>query len=228
MFAEAGSTRRSELVRSYHRDGYVVVRQVLSPATLRACREHLDRLSGTCAVAGSILAAPLAQDRFLAGIARGRGLTDIAASLLGARPEPFAATYIVKPPRRGLPAFWHQDGHPWQQRLGITSAVTLWIALDPVDRANGGLCVVPGSQGLEAKPLRPRPDQPSVFGAEIDPLLVDTGRATALQLAPGDLSAHGPRLIHGSPPNRSARLRRALAVRYRPAPIGRRSASAVW
>jgi ectoine hydroxylase-related dioxygenase (phytanoyl-CoA dioxygenase family) len=56
-----------------------------------------------------------------------------------------------------------------------------------------------------------------VFGREIAPHLVESGLAQNLILSAGDVSAHHPNLIHGSWPNRSGYLRRALAIRYRSA-----------
>jgi ectoine hydroxylase-related dioxygenase (phytanoyl-CoA dioxygenase family) len=160
--------------------------------------------------------APLTGDVFLSGIAHDPRLSGIASCLLDALAVPFGCTYFVKEPAHGLPALWHQDGYPWQTQLGITRAVTLWIALDPAHEDNGCLRVIPGSHTLAAEPLRLRPDYPSLFGAEIDPDLVEAGRARSLILTPGDASAHHPNLIHSSLSNRSAHPRRALAVRYRP------------
>lgn len=194
-----------------------MIRAVLDGATVTACIEHLRHLQGGEDGTGPIVTAPLAQDTFLAGIADDPRLSGVAGSILGAAPVPFGCTYLVKEPRCGLPVWWHQDGHPWRTRLGITEAVTLWIALDSAGAENGGLRVIPGSHVLDAQPLRPRVDPPSVFGSEIDPALVDEPRARLLTLAPGDVSAHHPNLIHGSAPNRSSDHRRALAVRYRPA-----------
>jgi hypothetical protein len=142
-----------------------------------------------------IVTAPLTTDTYLAGIARSLALTALAGCLLEAEPVPFGCTYFVKEPRRGLPVLWHQDGHPWEIRLGITQAVTLWIALDRADEHTGGLQVIPASHVLAAQPLRSHQGQPNVFGSEIDPLLVDETVARPLRLAPGDVSAHHPNLI---------------------------------
>lgn len=163
------------------------------------------------------MTAALATDHFLAEMADDPRLSSIARDILEAEPVAFGCTYIVKEPRHGLAALWHQDGHPWRTRLGVTEAVTLWVALDPADENSGGLRVIPGSHALAAQPLRPSTGPASVFGSEIDPGLVDETRARQLTLNPGDVSAHHPHLIHGSLPNRSEHVRRALAVRYRPA-----------
>jgi ectoine hydroxylase-related dioxygenase (phytanoyl-CoA dioxygenase family) len=201
---------------TYRRDGYVVIRTVLDRDSVAAAVVHLHELQAGAALTGPVVMVPFERDRFLANLVVDRRLATIAGSLLGTEPIAFGCTYFVKEPRYGLPVRWHQDGYPWQTQLGIVAAVTLWIALDAADESNGGLRVIPGSQHLAAQPLQPSPDGPSVFGAQIDPGLVDCTLARPLRLSPGDVSAHHPNLIHGSGPNRSQRPRRALAIRYRP------------
>lgn len=200
----------------YRSDGFVVIPAVLDEPTVASCLDHLQLLSAGVRPSGPIVTAPLGSDPFLAGMAADPRLAAIACCLLGSEPAPFGCTYIVKEPRGGPAVLWHQDGYPWQTRLGITEAVTLWIALDAADEVNGGLRVIPGSHLLAAQPLRPNSSAANVFGSEIDPGLVDPALAHQLSLAPGDVSAHHPHLIHGSLPNPSARPRRALVIRYRP------------
>ncbi len=188
--------------------GHVTVRAVLDEATLEAARRHLASLPGD-----ALRTAPLT-DPFLARISADPRLVAIAAEVLGPPVEAFAATYLAKPAGVGLPALWHQDGHPWQERLAGADAVTLWVALDPSTPENGCLRLVPGSHRLPLHRLRPNDAVPSLFGVELDPQLVDEAAAVDVVLAAGDVSVHHPNLVHGSGPNRSDRPRRALAVRY--------------
>ena len=208
---------RLEMVEQYRRDGFVVVRAVCEPAFLTACTGHLQRLRAAQRHPGPIVTAALTIDGSLAGLACHPRLTEIAGCLLGAPCVAFGCTYFVKEPWRGPAVLWHQDGYPWRTRFGIGEAVTLWVALDRSDQDTGGLMVIPGSHTVAAQPLRPHPGQSDVFGYEIDPALVDAARARPITLLPGDVSAHHPNIIHGSGPNRSAHLRRGLAIRYRPA-----------
>jgi ectoine hydroxylase-related dioxygenase (phytanoyl-CoA dioxygenase family) len=163
-------------------------------------------------------------------------LAGLAAALLGGPVVCFGRTFVVKAGGGADPVLWHQDGHPWQAR-GIINAVTLWVPLDPTGPENGGLAVIPASHRLAAQPLRPGGRVPAggggpadgkgegeagaggggrgdVFGGGIDPELVDEGQAVFLEMAPGDVSAHHPRLIHGSGPNWTRSLRRSLVLRY--------------
>jgi phytanoyl-CoA hydroxylase len=208
---------RTAEVSGYRRDGFVILPAVLDQAMVKACAEHLRHLQAREHSTGPIVTAPLSSDQFLAGIAGDPLLSAIAGGLLQADPIPFGCTYIVKEPRHGLPVLWHQDGYPWRTQLRIAEAVSLWVALDLTGGDNGGLRVIPGSHALAAQPLHPSSTEPSVFGYEMDARLVDATRAQQLKLAPGDVAAHHPNLIHGSPPNRSEQPRRALVIRYRPA-----------
>ena len=52
---------------------------------------------------------------------------------------------------------------------------------------------------------------------DLPPEVVDAGRAECVTMRRGDLSLHDSYLVHGSEPNRSARRRAALTIRYVPA-----------
>jgi phytanoyl-CoA hydroxylase len=184
-----------------------VVRAVVPLDVVERSITHLETVPGDALRTGPI-------DDFFAEVIE--LLTPLAGDVLASDVEAFGATYVVKPAFDGLPTRWHQDGHPWEQR-GITSAVSIGIALDPSTRANGCLLVIPGSHRLDAQPLRPVADPPNVFGAEIDPALVDESLAVAVELEPGDASIHHPNLIHGAEPNTSATPRRTLVLRYQAA-----------
>jgi ectoine hydroxylase-related dioxygenase (phytanoyl-CoA dioxygenase family) len=194
---------------TYEDRGHVTVPGVLDAATVAAALDHLAGLPGE-----ALRTAPLT-DPFFASICVDPRLVALASEVLGGPVAAFGATYLVKPPGVGLPALWHQDGEPWQARLGGAAAVTLWVALDPSTPANGCLRVVPGTHRLPLHSLRPNAEVPSIFGVELDPALVDEAAAEDVVLAAGDVSVHHPNLVHGSGPNPSDRPRRALAVRYR-------------
>ena len=180
---------------------------MVGDAYLDAARDWLATLPGD----GALRTGPL---ELLGALVDEPALVTLATDALGAPVAPFGCTFIVKPPRTGLPARWHQDGDPWEAR-GITEAVSLGVAIDPTTEANGCLRVIPGSHRLPPQRLRPIEDPPNIFGVEIDSALVDESRAIALPLAPGDVSLHLPSLIHGSEPNTSDTPRTTLVIRYR-------------
>ena len=196
----------------YRECGFVLVAGLVDAATVAACRDHLERIEG--AADGHMWAVGPGGDAFLDGVAGDARLAGLARALLGRAPVPFGYTYFQKPAGTGLAARWHQDGHPWRTQLGVTSAVTLWIALDPTGADNGALVFLPGSHTRPAQPLVAH-DGPSMFGVEMATGPADGSQAVTVGMDPGDVCAHHPDVVHSSGPNRSTGTRRALALRYR-------------
>jgi ectoine hydroxylase-related dioxygenase (phytanoyl-CoA dioxygenase family) len=143
-------------------------------------------------------------------------LLDLVEAILGPGVVLFSSCWVVKPPRTGRAAAWHQDGGTWP--LDPLEAVTLWVALDDADAGNGALRVVPGSQRSGLLP-HARDDTrlaTELFNVAVAPEAVDEAAAVDVVLRAGDVSAHHPALVHGSGPNLSERPRRALVARYHP------------
>ncbi|MGH8988680.1 MAG: phytanoyl-CoA dioxygenase family protein [Acidimicrobiales bacterium] len=206
---------REETALAYRQDGFAVVTGVLDGPAIAASLEDLGYWRARQGLGPDAAIVPVRLDdpdgRRIAGDPR---IGAIASALLEVPAVAFGVTFLCKPAGHGPPALWHQDGEPWTARLGGSQALTVWIALDDTDSANGCLRVIPGSHSLHAQPLRVADKEPSLFGVEMDPALVDETRAVDLPLRAGDASVHHPSLVHGSGPNRSDRPRRALAVRY--------------
>lgn len=203
---------------SWKADGFVVARGVLDPADLAGLVDHLERLLAPSPPAASsgLLAGTVVDDPvWMAAVADPR-LLDLVEALLGPGVALFSSCWVVKPPRVGRAAAWHQDGGTWP--LDPLVAVTLWVALDDADPVNGGLSVVPGSHRAGLLP-HDRDDgrlATELFNVTLPAGTVDEAAAVHLELRAGDVSAHHPALVHGSGPNLSDRPRRALVVRYHP------------
>ena len=199
-------------------DGWAVARQVLDGATVAGLRDHLETLLAPrpAAAESGLLAGVVVDDPvWLAAVSDSR-LLDLVEALLGPGVVLFSSCWVVKPPRTGRPAAWHQDGGTWP--LEPLDAVTLWVALDDADAGNGTLRVVPGSHRAGLLP-HDRDDARlanELFNVALPAEHVDEAAAVDVVLRAGDVSAHHPALIHGSGPNRSDRPRRALVARYHP------------
>jgi len=110
----------------------------------------------------------------------------------------------------------HQDNFYLKVEPGTCLAA--WIALDPADRENGGLEVVPGTHKMDI--FCPEESDRSVsFTREYVP--VPPGlKSVPVNLDPGDVLFFNGSLVHGSQPNRTAnRFRRSFICHY----IGRSS-----
>lgn len=127
---------------------------------------------------------------------------------------------VIKNPNTGSVP-WHQDYAYWPI-ANPDDAVTVWIALDSIGPANGAMQVAPGSQFAgerlpvwfkdgssfmqnERPGIRPVPQDPTLEGYPI---------ITYEILAPGQCAIHSSLVWHGSTPNTTANIRRALVLRY--------------
>ena len=110
----------------------------------------------------------------------------------------------------------HQDNFFLKVEPGTCLAA--WIALDPADRENGGLEVVPGTHRMDLF-CPEEADESLSFPRDLVPIPPGL-QAVPLDLIPGDVLFFNGSLVHGSQPNRTAnRFRRSLICHY----IGRSS-----
>ena len=139
---------------------------------------------------------------------------DAVESILGPDILCWGSSLFVK--EANDPGFvaWHQDSYYWG--LEPDDVVSAWIALYPSTIENGAMRVIPGSQTMP--PLSHRKSATDsanmLFTHEELAEDVDEAKAVDLTLAQGDMSLHHIKILHGSPPNRSAGRRMGYAIRY--------------
>ena len=137
------------------------------------------------------------------------------AQLFGEEPLAAQSMLYFKPAGARGQAL-HQDNFYLKVEPG--TCIAAWVPLDKVDRENGGLEVVPGTQKMD------------IFCPEEADLTVSFTReyvppppglsAVPVDLDPGDVLFFNGSLVHGSGPNRSRdRFRRSFICHY----IGRSS-----
>ncbi len=189
----------------FHRDGYA------GPFTL--CSEQ--EMAGVRVAAERELLGE--QTEVLARHIDSRLVWDLCAhpavvrrvsGLLGRDLLVWSSALFVKPPgAKGIP--WHQDIAYWHLEPGIT--VSAWLAIDPARVENSCVQVIPGSH----KTVLPRVEAGGwAFKKMADPSLFDSSGAVDMELSPGQFFLFNERVLHGSPPNSSARRRLGLSVRY--------------
>ncbi|MGI9473692.1 MAG: phytanoyl-CoA dioxygenase family protein [Rubripirellula sp.] len=137
----------------------------------------------------------------------------LAETLLEDDVAPKNLQYFNKPPQTGMATPPHQDGYYFM--LDPCEAVTMWLALDPVDEENGCVRYVRGSH---LKGMRPHSRTTTLGfsqGIEYYPSPEDAAREIAAPANPGDLLVHHAMTIHRADANRSTtRQRRALGFIY--------------
>ncbi len=213
----------------FDRDGYVVVRQLLSPGEFAELNANLERyirdvvpgLPATDAFYDVDRSQPeslkqlhrMAQDPYFADYRNQPTWRALAEALVGEAATTDDPEWFNKPPlsKTGTPP--HQDNFYFS--LKPCRVVTIWMALDVVDDENACVRYVPGSH---LAPTRPH-HRSGTLGfsqtiADYGP--ADVAREVPIHLQPGDVMAHHGNLIHLAGANRSAtRHRRAFAMVYK-------------
>ncbi|GAC1366903.1 MAG: hypothetical protein NVS2B12_05680 [Ktedonobacteraceae bacterium] len=148
-------------------------------------------------------------------------LAVILQDLLGEEPLAAQSMLYFKPARAKGQAL-HQDN--LYLRVEPGTCLAAWVALDPADRENGGLEVVPGTHKMDLF-CPDEADEALSFTRDFVPVPAGL-EAVSIDLAPGDVLFFNGSLVHGSQPNRTEnRFRRSFICHY----IGRSSERmALW
>ncbi|HEY8455022.1 MAG TPA: phytanoyl-CoA dioxygenase family protein [Actinopolymorphaceae bacterium] len=217
-------------VAAFHRDGFLVIRQLTSPGEIEQLREIYDRLfserrdfaagdrlelAGIDSDGHETLPQILNPERYAPELAqmkaRERGFA-IARQLLGPDTVRMGDHAIRKPPRHGAATPWHQDEAYWDPALEY-DAVSIWMPLQEATPENGCMQFVPGSHRNDVLPHRHISDDPNVEALEYDGD-VSSMPVTVCPLAPGDATVHGSRTLHYAGPNESDIPRRAYIMGF--------------
>ncbi len=223
----------AEQIRQFHERGYIVVRGLYGPDEVRELLDTFMAMHAGGPIPGCFSPVPpeeaggdplkryprMMHPHRVNDVAL-RYLLDprvgaILADLFGEVPLAAQSMLYFKPAGARGQAL-HQDNFYLNVEPG--TCIAGWVALDRVDRENGGLEVVPGTHAMD------------IFCPEEADLAVSFTRdfvpvpegleAVPVDMAPGDVLFFNGSLVHGSGPNRSAdRFRRSFIGHY----IGRSS-----
>lgn len=139
-----------------------------------------------------------------------RGVMHVLADLFEEEPIASQSMFYYKPPGARGQAL-HQDNFYLKVEPG--TCIAAWTAVDRVDEENGGLMVVPQTNGLDV--LCPEQADPAVsFTTEL--VRPPEGKqAVPVIMEPGDVLFFNGSMIHGSYPNTSQdRFRRSFICHY--------------
>ena len=236
----------ADQIESYERDGYVVVKDVLTGAEmaeLRAAADffaeqalHLKADSDVIELDDAAhltdgpplirrLKSPHTNHEAFANALAHPDVLDIVEDLIGPDIRWIHTKLNAKHPGGSALAEWHTDWgfYPHTNE----SVLELGIAIDPSTEASGCMLVVPGSHSGPALDH----SQNGRFIGAVQVGAVDPADVVAVEVMPGDVSLHHVRLLHGSGPNRTAHQRRLLLHGYAAVdawPIMARSQPADW
>lgn len=215
----------------YHRDGFLVVPDVISPAQVAGLRAATDALvAGAARVSahdelydlepGHTPQAPQVRrlkspDRHhpaFAQVPHHPGILACLQQLWGGRGVRYDISKLnMKSAGYGSPVEWHQDWAFYPHTNDDLAAVG--VMLDDIDLDNGPMEVVPGSHRGPVFDHRADGRFCGAIDADTPGLNLET-RQPCLGRA-GSITIHHVRALHGSAPNRSGRPRRFLLLQMR-------------
>jgi Phytanoyl-CoA dioxygenase (PhyH) len=200
----AGTLTPAEAL-SFHRDGYAGPFTLCGEREMARVRAAAERelLGGQAEVLARHIHSRLVWD-----LCAHPAVVRRVSGLLGRDLLVWSSALFVKPPgAKGIP--WHQDIAYWHLEPGVT--VSAWLAIDPARVENSCVQVIPGSH----KSVLPRVEAGGwAFRKMADPSLFDSSGAVDMELSAGQFFLFNERILHGSPPNSSARRRLGLSIRY--------------
>lgn len=216
----------ANIKQSFVENGYVVVKQLFTPAEAEFFRNHYMDLRAKGSYPGDTVGVdpenndPLKRyprmihmhhwDETSLRFLIDARLNEVLTELLGS--EPYAAQTMLyfKPPKARGQAL-HQDNFFLRARPGTCMAA--WMALDPCDEENGCMKVVPGSQDWPILCTTEADTRASFTDIQVP--IPEQQEVRSVIMEPGDVLFFGGSLVHGSFPNQSSdRFRRALIGHY--------------
>ncbi len=218
--AVAGKTYKvlsEEQVDAFNRNGYHFPVRAISEAQADAYREQLENFEFEH---GLIMKTPYRTKPHMVfqwanELIRNPRIVDTVEDILGPNLLVWGTSFFIKEPNDPAYVSWHQDSTYWG--LSHPDIVTAWVALSVSDIPNGAMRVIPGTHLKDQLPHQDTFADNNLLtrGQEVA-VEVQDGNAVDLTLAPGEMSLHHVRIVHGSEPNRAHYRRLGLAIRYVP------------
>lgn len=135
----------SEKVAEYHENGFVHPFAICTPGEMASIREKIEAV---LAESGPYFSGPASKFRHLDSrlvyeLCAHQEIVSRVGSLLGPDVLLWHSRFFNKPPESDAREAWHQDAFFWpiEPKIGLS----VWIAIDGADIANGCLAMIPGS-----------------------------------------------------------------------------------
>ena len=156
-------------------------------------------------------------NRYVYDLLRTPAILNYVEDLLGANFYLWGSHCFAKFPHDGTEVPWHQDAEYWPLRPKTT--VTAWLAIFDTDEENGAMKVVRGSHLWGGQAHHGVDGNHYVLDQEVDMSAIKPEDIVTLDLRAGEISLHDSRLIHGSGPNHSDRMRAGQTMRFSPTEV---------
>ena len=199
-------------LKHYNDHGFVAPIDILSEAEAAQCLKELedaekgwpDALSGP-GRNNAHYVLPI-----LDKLTHNNAILNAVESLIGSNILVCGTTLFIKEPENEGFISWHQDA----RYIGLEphNWVTAWLALSPATTQNGCMRMMPGSHKGELLAHEDTYGKNNLLTRGQTVPNVDESRTVPVELQPGQLSLHHPRVVHGSGPNLSQSRRVGFAI----------------
>jgi ectoine hydroxylase-related dioxygenase (phytanoyl-CoA dioxygenase family) len=227
---QATLTLTPEQIAFFHREGYLVLSAITTPAEVqslcavydrlfetkagRAAGDHLDLVTHDDDHAEPALPQIMNPSKYAPALAASQlraNAEAIAIQLFGPQAAFRFDHAIRKPAQSPVPTPWHQDEAYNAPELDYHEA-SIWIPLQEATVQNGCMQFVPRSHLWDVVPHQPIGNDPKVIGLEADNPGVFLGDAVACELPAGGATIHHCRTMHYTGPNTTDQPRRAYII----------------
>ncbi len=206
-----------DTVAAFHRDGYLAPIRVMPEAEMAQYWQRVEnlKLAHGDAIGPYLRSNPHLVLPWLYDLISDPRILDCVASVLGPNLICWSSSFFAKEAHDPAYVTWHQDSTYWG--LEPHEILTAWIAFTPSTRANGCMRVVPGSHKAgQVSHIDTFAEGNLLSRGQEIAVDVDDASAVDIELAPGEMSLHHVRLVHGSEPNSTAAPRYGFTIRFIP------------
>ena len=218
-----------EVISSYEKQGFLVVKGLVSPNEVEEIRQDATRLCRGEYTSENLKPAPANMSDeeaisrylcihqphhisdFMKSAVAHPGVASVLSQLIAPNVKCMQSMLFIKPPKFPGQA-WHQDEVyiPTRDR-SLTGA---WIALDDATVENGCLWALPGSHRTGYLYSQREHEHPLEFDGAHESYGFDDSGEVPVECAAGDVVFFNGYLLHRSRNNRSSRFRRVLVNHY--------------
>ncbi len=212
-----GKGLTQEQVDFYKENGYLLPnRPLFSEEKFQQLYDIFEELLATHGnTKGNELDVPHFSEKRLFDFLMADEVLDIVESLIGPNIGLWSSHFICKEPKKGERTPWHEDSSYWKDRFDrYDDIVTLWLAIDPSNKENGCMGVIPGTHRNGFSDYAPTGSEHEIFNIEIKDKDIDLDKVVWFELDQNHYSLHDSRIIHGANANKSNTRRTGYTMRY--------------